>query len=289
MGWDALDGWVAAATGLHVPAAAGDDGACARLGARPRCSGSAPSTARAATGRRRSGAMCSYVGGNIRGHLDVRRTVRLRAKGATTAASVYRARELDNPVTRIIVAADRVLMRQVGRGAGARIASTACSRSSRRPSGAARTRPARASCTAMRYTPITRPFKWAAELSSRIVRQDPVATTALPGRVQGLVLDLDGIYRAGALNWARDGAAGPARRDADSGQICLGDGQRSRAARAACRAAPPPCARARRVRRGPAAAAGAPAMLERRPRAGRGAASDAPRTGAPIRARSRSP
>ena len=66
----------------------------------------------------------------------------------------------------------------------------------------------------MRYTPITRPFKWAAELSSRIVRQDPVATTALPGRVQGLVLDLDGIYRAAMLNWARDAPPGPARRDA---------------------------------------------------------------------------
>jgi hypothetical protein len=77
----------------------------------------------------------------------------------------------------------------------------------------------------MRYTPITRPFKWAAELSSRIVQQDPVATTALPGRVHGLVLDLDGISRAAALNWPP--AARPDLRAEmlEAGKISLRHGQ----------------------------------------------------------------
>ena len=34
--------------------------------------------------------------------------------GGSGAASVYRARELDNPVTRIIVAANRVVARELG-------------------------------------------------------------------------------------------------------------------------------------------------------------------------------
>jgi hypothetical protein len=56
----------------------------------------------------------------------------------------------------------------------------------------------------MRYTPITRPFKWAAELSSRIVRQDKVTTTPRPGRIQGLVLDLEGVWSDAVLMWARE-------------------------------------------------------------------------------------
>lgn len=228
IGWDALDGWVTAATDLPVPAAAGGDG-------RARVSALASMLwVRAVDGASRHGPPAfrrdvPYEGGNVRGRLDVRRTVRLRAKGETSVASVYRARQLDNPVTRIIVAADRVLMRQVGgrRWRTDRVdqvmaqLQTAVGRRSPIPGDGELHR--------MRYTPITRPFKWAAELSSRIVRQDPVATTALPGRVQGLVLDLDGIYGEATLNWARDARPDLRAERVGSGQVVLRDRQQIRA------------------------------------------------------------
>ena len=217
IGWDALGGWTEAATGLHVPAVDG----------RSRIAALASMLwVRAIDGASRHGPPAfrrdvRYVGGNVRGHLDVRRTVRLRARGATTAASVYRARELDNPVTRIIVAADRVLMRQVGEvrwrtdRVDAVLAQLQTAVGRRSPA------PGDGELHRMRYTPITRPFKWAAELSSRIVRQDPVATTALPGRVQGLVLDLEGIYRAAMFNWARDARPDLRAETLDSGSVAL--------------------------------------------------------------------
>jgi 5-methylcytosine-specific restriction enzyme subunit McrC len=164
-----------------------------------------------------------YVGGSIRGHLDVRRTVRLRAKGASTAASVYRTRELDNPVTRIIVAADRVLMRQVGQGRWRTDRVDSVLAQLKTAVGRRAAVPGDGELHRMRYTPITRPFKWAAELSSRIVRQDPVTTTALRGRVQGLVLDLDGIYGEAALNWAREARPDLRAERLDSGQVVLRD------------------------------------------------------------------
>jgi 5-methylcytosine-specific restriction enzyme subunit McrC len=228
IGWDALDGWVAAATGLHVPVAVDSD-------TRGRLTALASMLwVRAVEGASRHGPPSfrrdvPYVGGNMRGHLDVKRTVRLRAKGDSSAASVYRARELDNPVTRIIVAADRVLARQVGQTrwrtdrVDAVLAQlhTAVGRRSHAPGDGELHR--------MRYTPITRQFKWAAELSSRIVRQDPLATTALPGRVQGLVLDLDNIYGEATLNWSRDARPDLRAETVDSGQVVLRDRHEIRA------------------------------------------------------------
>ena len=227
MGWDALGGWVAAATGLHVPAA-GESGAA-------RASALASMLwVRAVDGASRHGPPSFrrdvlHVGGNVRGRLDVRRTVRLRAKGSTSAASVYRGRELDNPVTRIIVAADRVLMRQVGQERWRTDRVDAVVAQLHAAVGRRSHPPGDGELHRMRYTPITRPFKWAAELSSRIVRQDPVATTALPGRVQGLVLDLDGIYGAAMLNWSRDARPDLRAETVESGQVVLRDRQVIRA------------------------------------------------------------
>jgi 5-methylcytosine-specific restriction enzyme subunit McrC len=224
MGWHALDGWVTAATGLHVPAAAGDDGR-ARVAAL-----ASVLWVRAVDGASRHGPPAfrrevQYVGGNLRGHLDVRRTVRLRAKGSTSAASVYRARELDNPVTRIIVAADRVLMRYVGRERWRTDRVDAVLAQLHSAVGRRFHTPGDGELHRVRYTPITRPFKWAAELSSRIVRQDPVATTALRGRLQGLVVDLDGIYREAMLNWSREARPDLRAETVHAGQVVLRDRQ----------------------------------------------------------------
>lgn len=144
-----------------------------------------------------------HTGPALRGHLDVRRTVRMKARGMSGVGSVYRERQLDNPVTRIIVAADRVLSRRTGHGRWRtdRVRTilpqlhTAVGRRSPVPSDR--------EWRQMRFSPITRPFKATAELSSRIVRQDPVATTAPPGSAQGLLLDLDDVATGAVLGWTR--------------------------------------------------------------------------------------
>jgi 5-methylcytosine-specific restriction enzyme subunit McrC len=228
MGWDALDGWAAAAAGLHVPKASGEDGQ-ARLMAL-----ASTLWVRAVDGASRHGPPAfrrdvHHVGGNVRGHLDVKRTVRLRAKGAMSAASVYRARELDNPVTRIIVAADRVLMRELGQGRWRTDRVDSVLAQLQTAVGRRASPPGDGELHRMRYTPITRPFKFAAELSSRIVRQDPVTTTPLPGRVQGLVLDLDDIYGEAVLNWARDARPDLRAERLDGGQVVVRDRRRARA------------------------------------------------------------
>jgi hypothetical protein len=219
IGWAALGGWVAAAAGLPVP----PGGERARVAAL-----ASMLWVRAVDDAARHGPPSfrrdvAHEGGSVRGHLDVRRTVRLRAKGASAAASVYRARELDNPVTRIIVAADRALARELGSGRWRTDRVEQVLAQLHTAVGRRTPTPGDGELHRMRYTPITRPFKWAAELSSRIVRQDPLATTAFRGRVQGLVLDLDGIYAEAVLGWAR--AARPdLRADKDDrGRIVLWD------------------------------------------------------------------
>jgi hypothetical protein len=222
IGWAALDGWLAAATGLPVPAPA-------RPGERARVAALASMLwVRAVDDAGRHGPPSfrrdvAHEGGSVRGRLDVRRTVRLRAKGGSAAASVYRARELDNPVTRIIVAADRVLARELGSGRWRTDRVEQVLAQLHTAVGRRTPTPGDGELHRMRYTPITRPFKWVAELSSRIVRQDPLATTPSRGRVQGLVLDLDGIYTEAALGWAR--AARPDLRAdrVEQGRIVLWD------------------------------------------------------------------
>lgn len=192
--------WVRAAVDLdHAPMVAGEDPTALLLGL---------IWAHAVDGASRHGPPAfrrpvPYVGSTVRGHLDVRATVRLRAKGASDIASLMRARDLDNPVTRIIVAADRVLGRQIGhtRWRTDRVANilpqlhVAVGRRAAVPGDGELAR--------MRYTPITRPFKWAAELSARIVRQDVVTNPARPGRVSGLVIDVLDVRRQAVIEWAR--------------------------------------------------------------------------------------
>lgn len=203
MGWEALSGWVGAATGLSSTASSI---------AQVHASHVPPLVSlvwvRAVDSASRHGPPAfrrdmRHEGANVRGHLDVRATVRLRAKGASGAASVYRARDLDNPVTRIIVAADRVLVRNVGHAQwhSDRVKAvlpqlyTAVGRRTHPPGDGELHR--------MRYTPITRPFKWAAELSARVVRHDPIATTPKAGALQGLVLDLASLWTDAVVTWTR--------------------------------------------------------------------------------------
>ena len=228
MGWDALGGWVAAATGLHVPAAGGGD-ARARLAAL-----ASMLWVRAVDGASRHGPPAfrrdvRHVGGSVRGHLDVRRTVRLRAKGATTAASVYRARELDNPVTRIIVAADRVLMRQVGQGRWRTDRVDAVMAQLQTAVGRRTRLPATASCTgcATRRSRARSSGRRSCRRGSsgRIRWRRPPC----PAAFKDWCSTSTASTARRLLNWARDGRPDLRAEMVDSGQVVLRDRQHVRA------------------------------------------------------------
>lgn len=224
MGWDALTGWVEAATDLPAAGLAADA---------PTAVLAALIWARAVDGASRHGPPAfrrdvGHTGGGVRGRLDVRTTVRLRAKGSSEAASVYRSRDLDNPITRIVVAADRALSRQVS---GVRWRTDRVEQVLPQLYSAVGRRapvPADAALARVRYTPITRPFKWAAEISRRVVRQDVVLTTPRPRAVQGLLVDLEAVALAALLNWSRQ-ARPDLRGDVEARRVVLRDGDRMRA------------------------------------------------------------
>lgn len=132
-----------------------------------------------------------HVGASLRGRLDVRGSVRLRANGSSNVASVYRARDLDNDISRALVAADRALTRQIGhdRWRSRRVREVLPQIQS--AVGPRAGLPAMIDLARMRYTPITRPFREVAEMSVRIVLQDPVVTTTERGRPQGILLALE--------------------------------------------------------------------------------------------------
>lgn len=228
MGDAALEGWLRAAVGLDRP---------------PSADAAEPSTARLAgllwarsvDDASRHGPPAfrrevHHTGGAVRGRLDVRTTVRMRARGESGAASIFRARELDNAVTRIIVAADRVLRRRI---ADDRWRTDRVNEIIPVLHGVVGRRapvPTEAELRRMRFTPITRPFKWTAALSSHIVRQDPVFTTAAPGWAQGVLLDLASIWAGAVLVWAR--AARPDLRiEAEAGVVVARGGSGHEAVR----------------------------------------------------------
>ena len=143
-----------------------------------------------------------HEGEMLRGRLDVRGTIRLRARGSTHVASLSSRRSLDNEISRTIVAAEAVLTRYIGNTGWrpARLAKVL-------PLlwGAVGTRPVLPSereLQRVRYTPITRPFKTAAELSWKIAHGQGYAGDDA-GRYSGLLLDIAELWELFVLNTTR--------------------------------------------------------------------------------------
>ena len=131
-----------------------------------------------------------HIGGSLRGRLDVRSTVRLRAKGSSNVASVYRRRELGNAISCALVAADQSIRRQMGDDRWRTKRAQEILPSLYEAVGRRAAVPTSSELARIRYTPITRPFRDLAELSVRIVRQDPVVTTTERGQPQGLLIEV---------------------------------------------------------------------------------------------------
>jgi 5-methylcytosine-specific restriction enzyme subunit McrC len=130
----------------------------------------------------------------VRGRLDVRQTARLRSAGSPHVASVLRQRDLDNDVSRTLVAAERVLTAAVGhtRWRTPRVNEVLPMLTA--AVGARPQVPSLRDLQRIRYTPITRPFKEAAELSWRIARQEGFGATAEAGQTEGLLLDVAELW-----------------------------------------------------------------------------------------------
>lgn len=135
-----------------------------------------------------------HVGLFVRGRLDVRESVRLRAHGSAHVASVTRNRDLDNDVSRALVAAERVLHQAIGHR---RWHTPRTAEVMPQLTAAVGTRPAPPSQRALqriRYTPITRPFKETAALSWHIARREGLGAHSDAGDAYGLLIDVAELW-----------------------------------------------------------------------------------------------
>lgn len=144
----------------------------------------------------------------VRGRLDVRRTARLRAAGAPQVASIRRFRDLDNDVSRTLVAAERTLTHHIGHDHWQTPRVTEVLPRLRAAVGPRPRLPNERALRRIRYTPITRPFKQVAELSWRIAKLRGFVASSEEGRAEGLLLDIAEVWELFVLNCVRRAATG---------------------------------------------------------------------------------
>ena len=139
----------------------------------------------------------------VRGRLDVPGTLKLRAVGRPLVSSVSRPKNVHNPVTQAIVAADRVLDSGIARRdwRGDRIDELLP-----RLRGAAGSRPklpTKRELAAVRYTPITLPYKRVADLSYQIAKRRGLQSHGNGGSGSGLLIDVAELWELFVLHCAK--------------------------------------------------------------------------------------
>ena len=139
----------------------------------------------------------------VRGKIDVAHTLRLRAAGRPQAASVNRPRNIDNPITKTIVVADRVLDGLV-RGRDWRGDRVEEILPRLRTAVGSRPRlPTRRELANVRYTPITLPYKRVAELSYEVAKHRGLRSQATGDSADGLLIDVAELWELFLLHCAR--------------------------------------------------------------------------------------
>jgi 5-methylcytosine-specific restriction enzyme subunit McrC len=130
----------------------------------------------------------------VRGRLDVRATARQRAAGSPFVASTQTYRDLDNDVSRTLVAAERALTARIGHNhwRTARVDDLLPRLHS--AVGSRPRLPSRVALARIRYTPITRPFKTVAELSWRIAQLQGFSAASEAGKSEGLLVDVAELW-----------------------------------------------------------------------------------------------
>jgi 5-methylcytosine-specific restriction enzyme subunit McrC len=142
----------------------------------------------------------------VRGRLDVRNTARLRGVGSPHIASVRRSRDLDNDVSRTLVAAERALTHHIGHDHWHTPRIEEVLPQLQAAVGARPRLPSERDLRGIRYTPITRAFRQAAELSWRIAKLRGFIAGSEEGRGEGLLLDVAELWELFVLNCVRRAA-----------------------------------------------------------------------------------
>lgn len=135
-----------------------------------------------------------HKGFYVRGRLNVRATARLRAAGSPHVASTLSYRDLDNDVSRAMVAAERVLTARIGHDHWHTPQVGEMLPWLRQAVGARPRLPQRRSLGRIRYTPITRPFKAVADLSWRLAQLQGYSASSEEGKSEGLLVDVAELW-----------------------------------------------------------------------------------------------
>lgn len=145
-----------------------------------------------------------HAGEYVRGRLDVRGTIALRARGHDAVASVTRERSLDHPATRAIVCAERALSDRLIAHGEWRPERVRQITSALRASVGTRPRlPTLSQLHRVRYTPITMRFRNLALLSHRIASRLGYGVAEESGAAEGLLIDVAELWELFLLGCLR--------------------------------------------------------------------------------------
>ncbi|MFW3122955.1 hypothetical protein MMAG44476_34766 [Mycolicibacterium mageritense DSM 44476 = CIP 104973] len=147
----------------------------------------------------------------IRGRLDIAGTVRHRAAGRPLVTMVRNERDLHNPVSRVLVLADRVLRSLLPGKPTWRPALTETVLGQLRGAvGSHPQLPDRLELRGVRYTPISRRYQRVTQLSYEIARRQGHFTSATGSDVSGVLIDVAELWELFLVHCART-AFGPSR------------------------------------------------------------------------------
>jgi 5-methylcytosine-specific restriction enzyme subunit McrC len=124
----------------------------------------------------------------------VRQTSHLRAVGSPFVASTQTYRDLDNDVSRTLVAAERALTARIGHNLWRTPRVDEVLPQLRSAVGPRPRLPSRVALSRIRYTPITRPFRAVADLSWRIAQLQGFSAASSPGKSEGLLVDVAELW-----------------------------------------------------------------------------------------------
>ncbi|MGZ8291831.1 MAG: 5-methylcytosine restriction system specificity protein McrC [Telluria sp.] len=148
-------------------------------------------------------------GSTVRGRLDVRGTVALRACGASAVASVRSERSLEHAVSEVIVAAYSALRRELNMPDNKWLPRRAAELMPQlvAVAGAHPRVPGKAELARIRYTPITAGFGPLAELSRQIATRQGLAANGGGGMSHGVLLDVAELWELHVLHTLRKSCA----------------------------------------------------------------------------------
>ena len=141
---------------------------------------------------------------HVRGRLDVRGTVKLRTEGTPLVSSVRSERSLQNPVSKILVLADRTLESLNGERPDWR--PERCEETLahlRQAVGICPRMPSGTDLSRVRYSPITRPYQSLAAFSAEIARKRGHLVSADHDDVSGVLIDVAELWELFLVYCAR--------------------------------------------------------------------------------------